>query len=250
MRRMRWILSNLSVLNIALVAALIIFGSYAFLPLFGKSVKLTLPAAKKQTATTAAAPEKTVESKTPSPSDYFVIAEQNIFHPERKIPVEKKEAAPLPKPEFVLYGTLILDDVRIAYMEDKKAPQNAPTRGKKQIPLKMGETLSGFILKEVDADKVVMVRGDEKLDVHLNDPAKSKTREGATTAAPGTQAATPTQQQPGAKPPQRQRTPQQAVTQQPAPAAAAAKAQDQNPQPPEQQPQGRRGFLRRARNLD
>ncbi len=250
---MRSILSNLSVINIALAAALIIFGSYAFLPLIGKSVKLTLPAAKKQTASTAAAPEKPADSKTPSPSDYFIIAEQNIFHPERKIPVEKKEAAPLPKPEFVLYGTLILDDVRIAYMEDKKAPQNAPTRGKKQIPLKMGEALSGFTLKEIDADKVVMVRGDEKIAVNLNDPAKSKAREAAATAtaAPGTQAAAPGQQpQPVAQPPQRQRTPPQQASQPQAPAAAAATAQGQNPQPSAQQPQVGRGLFRRARNLD
>jgi hypothetical protein len=193
MGRMRWILSNLSVINITLAAVLIVFAGYAFLPLSGKSAKLAMPAAKRQ-ASAAATSEKPAEIKSPSPSDYFIIAEQNIFHPERKIPVEKKEAAapPLPKPDFVLYGTLILDDMKIAYMEDRKAPQNSPTRGKKQIPLRPGQALSGFVLKEIDADKVVMVRGDEKLEVQLNDASKSKTREGATTAT-GTQAGAPPQ---------------------------------------------------------
>ncbi len=240
---MRWILSNLSLLNIVLAAVLIIFGSYAFLPMFGKSAKFTLPGAKKQAAaTTAAAPEKPADSKIPSPSDYFVIAEQNIFHPERKIPIEKKEAAAalLPKPDFALYGTLILDDTSIAYMEDRKAPQNSPTRGKKQIPLRLGQSLSGFVLKEVHADSVVMVRGDEKLSIQLADPSKAKTR-GVETAAAGTQAATPAQQQPKPAGPLSLRSPQRPAP--PPPAAPTAQGQPAQPSQ-QQQPQGRRGLFR------
>jgi hypothetical protein len=244
---MRRILSNLSVANIALAAVLIVFANYTFFPMFSKGSKLRLPAPKKQASTPAAAVEKPVDSKSPSPSDFFIIAEQNIFHPERKIPVEKKAEVPLPKPDFVLYGTLMLDDIRIAYMEDKKAPQNTPTRGKKQIPLRLGEALSGFTLREIDADKVVMVRGTETLAVYLNDASKSKSREGAA-GIPVAQAATPAQQ------PQAviQSTPQQQLTpQQPAARAPAATARGQNPQPSEQQPQApRRQLFRRARNLD
>ena len=87
-----------------------------------------------------------------------------------------------------------------------------PTRGKKQVPLRPGQTLSGFVLKEIDADKVVMVRGDERLEVQLNDASKSKTREGATTAT-GTQAGTP---------PQTAVSPPQSPAQPPANAAAPA----------------------------
>ena len=201
MSRARWILSNLNVLNIVLAAVLIVFANNMFLPLFGKGAKLTVPSPQKKAAVPAKTTEKPVESKSPSPSDYFIIAEQNIFHPERKIPVEKKDVVvqPLPKPEFVLYGTLLTDDVRIAYMEDRKAPQNSPSRGKKQIPLRLGEALSGFTLKEIDADKVVMVRGDEKLDVQLNDASKSKMRE-SSAAAPVAQAAIPGQLAPQSPP--------------------------------------------------
>lgn len=235
MSRTRRILSNFSVINIALVVALIVFANNMILPLFGKSAKFALPSPKKQAVAPAATTEKPAEIKSPSPSDYFIIAEQNIFHPERKIPVEKKDvAAPLPKPEFVLYGTLMLDDLRIAYMEDRKAPQNSPTRGKKQIPLKLGEALSGFILKEIDADKVVMVRGDERLDVHLNDASKSKTRESATTVV---QAATPGGQ-PAPAPP--------AALLQQKPAGTAPAVQRANPVTPQQQRSLRR--ISRTRN--
>lgn len=217
MGRTRLILSNFSVVNIVLAAVLIVFANNMLMPLSGKSVKLTAPSSKRPAAVPSKTTEKPVESKSPSPSDYFLIAEQNIFHPERRIPPEKKDIAviPLPKPDFVLYGTLIDNDLRIAYMEDRKAPQNAPTRGKKQIPLRLGEALSGFVLKEIGADKVVMVRGDEKLAVSLNDPSKSNTREGATTV-PGAQAATPGQQ---IFPPQQQ------------PVGRAATSQLANPQP-------------------
>jgi len=244
MTRIRWILSNISVANVALAAVLIAFASYAFLPLFGKSVKRTLPAPKRQEAVPAAKSEKPVEGKSPSPSDYFIIAEQNIFHPERKIPVEKKEAVappPLPKPDFVLYGTLILDDMKIAYMEDKKAPIQSPTRGKKQIPLRVGEELSGFILKEIDTDKVTMVRGDERLVVQLNDASKSQAREGAAVAS-AAQAATfgqQTQPAPGHA--------LQFAPQSPPPAASSAAANAGNPQPPPPQPPYSESLRRRLR---
>jgi hypothetical protein len=218
MSRTRRILGNFSVVNILLAAVLLVFANNMLLPLLGKSSKLTVPSAKKQAAVPSKTAEKPAESKSPSPSDYFLIAEQNIFHPERKIPPEKKDiaAVPLPKPEFVLYGTLIDGDLRIAYMEDRKAPQNAPTRGKKQIPLRPGEALSGFVLKEMDADKVVMVRGDERLVVSLNDASKSKTRESVVTVTTPAQAVTPASPQ--------QRPPQPV-------AGAAATAQRANPQP-------------------
>ena len=182
MRNARRLLGNLSVINVILVVLLVLFLGYSVFPMFGKTVRIRVPVPKKQPAAVPA--QKAEEVKTPSPADYVVIAEQNLFHPERKIPVEKKDAAaPLPKPEFVLYGTLLTNDLHIAYMEDKKAPQNSPSRGKKQIPVKLGESLSGFTLKEIDTDKVVMVRGEERLIVNINDDAKYKTREAAAAVA-------------------------------------------------------------------
>jgi len=187
MQKARRLLGNLSVINVILVVVLVLFLSYAVFPTFGKTVRIRVPVPKKQPVAVPA--QKPEEAKTPSPADYVVIADQNLFHPERKIPVEKKDAAaPVPKPEFVLYGTLMTDDLHVAYMEDKKAPQNSPSRGKRQIPVKLGESLSGFALKEIDTNKVVMVRGEEKIDVYLNDATMPKDRGGV---APATAAAGP-----------------------------------------------------------
>lgn len=179
--RTREILKNINLLNVLLMAVLAVFGMYMLFPLLNIKSGYTLPAAKKTAEKTE---EKAAPFQTPSIAEYTLIAEQNPFHPDRKIPVEKIAPPALPKPDFVLYGTLITDSVSIAYIEDLKAPSTTPGRGKRQTALKQGETMAGFTLKEIEADKVMMAKGEEQLIVHLNDPQKPKTRE-----APAQQAA-------------------------------------------------------------
>jgi len=180
----RNLLRNLNLLNIILIAVTIILVNYIVLPVFNINVKYMLPPRKKITVNKE---EKIIDKPyTLFDSSYTIIAEENLFHPERKIPVEKKEEQPLPKPDVVLYGTLITDDISLAYIEDLKAPFSTPGRGKRQTALRKGDIISCFTLKEVEADKIVMVRGDDKMVVLLNDPRKPKTRE---TSALSTQAA-------------------------------------------------------------
>lgn len=133
-----------------------------------------------------------------SPQDFRSIADENLFHPERIIPPEKKAEAALPKPEFVLYGTLITPELKVAYLEDKMAPVTTPGRGQRQTALKIGETLSGFQLKEIAPDRVVMSRGEETLTILLQEPGKSKPRGEA--SSPGGRIPAPTAAQPGPTP--------------------------------------------------
>jgi hypothetical protein len=168
-------LKNFNLLNVCLIIASLIF-AYGFLfPQRESNGTFTLPPLKKKPA------EKTQtvlpKAQSTSPLDYGIIADQNLFHPERRIPPEKKAEAVLPKPEFILFGTLITPDLKVAYLEDKKAPVTTPGRGKRQTALKKGESMSGFILKEIMADKVVLARGEETLSVFLVDPKSPKTRE-------------------------------------------------------------------------
>jgi hypothetical protein len=120
-----------------------------------------------------------------------MVGENNLFHPERIIPAEKKEEKQLPKPEVVLYGTTISDDLKIAYLEDLKAPKSTPGRGRRQLSLRKGDSLGGFILKEISTDKIVMVRGEEVLTVSIYDSHKKakKLVPAAATAAKAPQAA-------------------------------------------------------------
>ncbi len=159
-------MKNMNVMNAFLGAIVLFLSVYILPPLLHIQAKVSLPSAAKPDVKE----EKTVETQPPSPNEYTSIAEQNIFHPERKIPAVTAAAAPLPKPEFVLFGTLITGDVSLAYVEDLKAP----AKGKRQRAMRKGEVISGFTLKEIDADKILMTRGDEKIEVKITDKARSK----------------------------------------------------------------------------
>ena len=184
MNRVKSLFRNINLLNLILITAVIIFGNYIVLPFLNINFKYALPAGKK---TIIIKEEKPPVIEIPSHMDYTMVAEENLFHPERKIPLEKKVEQPLPKPDIVLYGTLITDDISLAYIEDLKAPFSTPGRGKRQTALRKGDTISGFTLKDVEADKIVMVRGEEKMLVYLIDPSHPKTRE---ILPPSTQRAT------------------------------------------------------------
>lgn len=179
MQILRYVLRNITVLNITLLVSLLLLAYYAVLPLLDMNIQLALPSLKK-TETEDIAP--TSQAQTPMLADYMLIADQNLFHPERKIP-EKKEEKQLPKPEFVLYGTLISDDTSIAYMEDMKAPHNTAGRGKRQKAIQKGAMLSGFTLSEIYHDKVVMIRGDEKVEIKITDQQHKKARGTGTTSS-------------------------------------------------------------------
>ena len=190
MNKLKLLLRNINLLNIILIASSILIAGYVVLPMLDIKVKFT-PATPKKILTTIE--EIPPEGQTQSPSDFLIIAEQNLFHPQRIIPPEKQAEQPLQKPDFVLYGTLVADDISVAYMEDKKSPRTTPGRGKRQTALKKGDTMSGYTLKEIDPEQVVMIRGEETLIVKIIDPNVKKDREGGSTPIPQAQAISPEQ---------------------------------------------------------
>ncbi|OPY76290.1 MAG: hypothetical protein A4E64_01587 [Syntrophorhabdus sp. PtaU1.Bin058] len=177
---------SITVLNAALLCAALLFGYYIVLPPFTRGGGDILPASKNATGKDVAGVEakEAAQPVTLNVLDYAVVAEQNLFHPERRIPVEKKDAKPLPKPEFVLYGVLITEDTSLVYMEDKKAPRSTPGRGKRLNVLRINETLSGFTLKEIRHDSIVMVRGNETITVLLSESRSKQQAQPGTTNRP------------------------------------------------------------------
>ena len=173
MSMVRYLFLSLNVLNGLLAAAVAAVVFFAVIP-FLSPAAISLPPAK---GTVAGSGEKASSSQGSPPADYAVISEQNLFHPDRKIPPEKKireKEKAIPKPELFLYGTLILEDTSFAFVEDKKAPYSTEGRGKRQRTLKKGESLGGYILSEVETDRIVLVKGEEKLVVTLDDKAKRR----------------------------------------------------------------------------
>lgn len=134
--------------------------------------------------------------------DFAMVTEQNLFHPERRIPLGKE----LPRPDLVLYGTLITGTTSIAYVEDRKAPYSTPGRGKRQVALKKGSLVSGYVLKEVYPERIVLVKGDDQIVVSLSDDPNKRQPAGA--AAPAAPAIAPAPQRAPLKTPVNPQRPQ------------------------------------------
>ena len=143
-------------------------------------------------------------------SSYSIIADQNLFHPERKIVIveEKKIEEALPAEEvaeieFILYGTLMAGNVRVAFMESKvnlplknqrtirtsreareaqvKEKENEPEKPKKRFY--EGDILEGYTLKKINSEDVVLVKEKEEVTVKVYDPANPKKRQSVSSRA-------------------------------------------------------------------
>lgn len=179
---MGYLLKSINLLNILLAAAAVAAAHYIVSPHINREMNFTPPAVKAAPAPAEGQKQKSKSELPGPPTDFMLIADQNLFSPERKIPVEKPQAPPPPpRPELVLYGTLISDDTRLAYIEDVKAPLTTPGRGKRMKVLRIGDMVGDFIVKEINPDMIVLGRGSEVMTVDLAD-LKGKRQNPASTA--------------------------------------------------------------------
>jgi hypothetical protein len=184
-----YVMKSINVLNCFLMLAVAASAYVVIVPFLNLTIQPTLPAPRITEAAPASQPASLLN---PSQDDYVMIGEQNLFHPERMIPQDKKLeiAAVVPKPELVLYGTLISDNLSIAYVEDKKAPYSTPGRGNRQTTLKKGDNVSGYVLQDIEPNRIVLVKGEEKLVVTLDEKDRKRVAETAmsptaATSSPG-----------------------------------------------------------------
>lgn len=207
MNRIIVVLKNISLLNLLLLVLSIILFIQLVYPMLNGKITVTVPSTKE---VLPASQEEVLPETKLAHSDFSSVAEKNLFHPERKMPMGKSEEQVVAKPEIVLYGTLITSEKKIAYVEDKKSSYSTPGRGKRQIALSIGENISGYTLKEVNTESIVLVRGEDKLVVKLSDHKDRKFSDSATK-----------QQMPGQIPihtPPQLPSPRQVVPPQPTPA--------------------------------
>lgn len=169
---MRYILRSLNVLNGLLLAAIAAFVYFAVIPVLNPAARMSLPAVKGPWAPSVM---KAEPYRTLAPGEYALVSDQTLFHPERKIPPEKPVDRAVPKPDLFLHGTLITGEGSFAFVEDRKAtPSPGGGRDKRQLTLRKGATLGGYLLSEVQADRIVLVKGEDRVVVMLNDGAKRR----------------------------------------------------------------------------
>lgn len=166
MKIVPYVLKNINILNLILLAVSAGLFFALVYPLLYADVRVKIPRVKtepiKKEANAAA-------EKIPTALDYVLVTEKNLFHPERKVPLEKKAEQQITRPEVIFYGAIITGEKKIAYIEDKKNPYSTPGRGKRQTPVVQGTLIGGYTLREVNPETIVLVRGDDRIVVRLRD---------------------------------------------------------------------------------
>lgn len=177
MNRIQFILKNVNLLNLLLTALLI----YSANPLLASlNVKVDIkPFTEVNKGSVFMKDDQSLSDehptlKTSSLSEYALIGEKNLFHPERRIVEKEEQKKQTVRPNVIFYGSLITDTTRLAFIEDANAPHATPGRGKRQRVLKVGDSLSGYTLKEIQHDRVVLAYGEDIMTVNVMEQSKRK----------------------------------------------------------------------------
>jgi len=173
----QYLIRSLNVLNLVLLGVAAVVFIYVLNPILQESTAVAIPSAGDEKAPPAVSAGN-VEGRQLASIDYSVIGDKNLFHPDRVIPPEKKKdeaAKGKAKPELVLHGTMITDQMKLAYIEDKKAPSSSQGRGARQITLKEGDQIAGYKLTQVTDKLIVLANGGEQVTLYLDELKERKT---------------------------------------------------------------------------
>ena len=120
------------------------------------------------------------EAKPIQPAEaYGIIAEKNIFNPERKdFPSLPHAVAELPKqavrPQVILSGVVISDSYQAASVS---SPGRLLRKGEREtITLKLGDKIEQYKLARIGYDRITMETAGDSFEVLLHDPRKPRTK--------------------------------------------------------------------------
>ena len=112
----------------------------------------------------AAGPATEVRARVSVPlAAYDGVASKNLFNPSRS---EAGTASVAPTSKPFLYGIVLKDGAPAAFLEDPVT--------KKVTSYKIGDSLAGGQLERIEADRVVIRRGEGTFEVLLRDPQKPR----------------------------------------------------------------------------
>lgn len=107
---------------------------------------------------------------------YILISQKNIFSPERKdfpiVPDPLKK--PFARPQIILYGVTITENVQFATLLNPGRPLRKGER--EMMTLKVGEQIGGYKIARVLPDRVAMENTGDTFEVLLYDPNMPKRR--------------------------------------------------------------------------
>jgi hypothetical protein len=116
------------------------------------------------------------QKNPPSLKSYTLIAEKNVFSPERKdFPTPAGTGGRQPvRPQVILYGVTMVGDYQAASVANPGRPLQKGER--ETFTVKKGERIGEYKLTKVSSDRVTLEAEGDTFEVLLYDQSKSKRR--------------------------------------------------------------------------
>jgi len=135
---------------------------------------------KKSGTTAESSPLFVGQKEKAAVGSYLIVAEKNIFHPERKdFPIfspslgdpSKKQ---IPRPQIILYGVMLNGDYQSASVANPGRPMQ---KGEREImTLKVGDRIGEYQLVQILPDRIMLEGPEDKFEVLLYDSKIQKKR--------------------------------------------------------------------------
>jgi hypothetical protein len=132
---------------------------------------------KKSETRTGNSPATGVTKESAPIPSYNLIAQRNIFNPERKdFPVTGSGTStkPVARPQVVLYGVTIAGDYQSASVVNPGRPLKKGER--EQMTIRPGERIGEYKLAKISSDRIMLEAGEDSFEVLLYDPKMPKKR--------------------------------------------------------------------------
>ncbi len=121
-------------------------------------------------------PALPVAEGSPIRESLMVIAEKNIFHPDRKefdLPAAVP-AKPAARPSIQLFGVLISNDLKAVSIANPSKP--LPKGERETKTMKIGDRVGDYQLTQIMADRIILEAPGDTYEVLLYDPKSPKKR--------------------------------------------------------------------------
>ena len=120
-----------------------------------------------------------VKKEPQSVPSYGIIAEKNIFNPERKDFLSlglnsAEQPRQIARPQMILSGVVISDDYQSASVTSPGRPLKKGER--ETMTLKPGDRIGEYKLAKIEADRIIMKAAWDSFEILLYDPKKPKAR--------------------------------------------------------------------------
>jgi type II secretory pathway component PulC len=120
-----------------------------------------------------------VKEEPESVQSFRIIAEKNIFNPEREdfSPpglLSTEQPKPIVRPQVILSGVIISDNYQAASVSSPGRPLRKGER--EAMKLELGDKIGEYKLAKIAADRIIMEAGGDSFEVLLYDSKKPKTR--------------------------------------------------------------------------